>query len=418
MKTRLIGILVLTIALAGGALAQTRVSRGEGGERPQSIRAGQVIVRLAPGTRVGQLKGTQGARIVDQIAGTDYYLLELPDGANVHERVRRLYNEPEIVEATPNYTYSTAEVLQTSQAFIDQTSQAFIDQTSQAFIDAGVPVSFTRQKLVSNLHLVEAQVFSRGSGIKVAIVDTGIDTDHPLFRGKIEYPVYDFVDNDGDPSEERGAGYGHGTFIAGLIALTAPRATLMPLRAFSGDGSGTSFSIARAIRFAADNGADVINMSFGLLEEDSLVKDAVSYAYRRAYLVAAAGNDDQNFIHFPASTGSQTLAVTSTDANDLKASFANYNNGVDVSAPGVDVYSAYPEGRWAFWSGTSFSTGLVSGEAALLLSLRPDTSNSDLDRVILNAGDNIDRINQRYSGKLGKVRIDFRDAIFTLFDRD
>ncbi|MEP7270935.1 MAG: S8 family serine peptidase, partial [Acidobacteriota bacterium] len=100
-----------------------------------------------------------------------------------------------------------------------------------------------------------------------------------------------------------------------------------------------------------------------------------------------------------------------TGANDLKAPFANFHYGIDVSAPGVDVYSAYPDGRWAYWSGTSFSTGLVSGEAALLLSLRPESTRAELDRVISYSGLNLDRLNLKYLGKLGRVRVDFEDAV-------
>jgi subtilisin family serine protease len=403
--------------VAGCAFAQVAIGR-DGGTRQDNSRPGQVIVKLAPGARIGQLKGSAGARIVEQIPGTDYYLLELPFGASVTDRVRILRNEPEVSEATPNYSYQAAEVLQTSQAFIDQTSQAFIDQTSQAFIDqtsqafidAQVPVKFVRQTFVSNLHLNDAHFLTLGNGVKIAVIDTGLDFNHRLFRGRIEYPVFDFVDNDINPSEEPGAGYGHGTFVAGLAVLSAPNATIMPIRAFGGDGIGTSFSIAKAIRFAADNGARVINMSFGLLEEDTLVNDAINYAMTKAYLVAAAGNDDQNFVHFPASATGRTFSVTSTGPGDLKASFANYNTAIDGAAPGVDLYSAYPDGRWATWSGTSFSTALVSGEAALLLSLRPDASRSDLEKALKQGGENINGVNPNYAGKLGR-RIDFRGGL-------
>lgn len=417
MMKRLIGILVLLTTIASCAFAQVAIGR-DGGGRQEAIRSGQVIVKLAPGARIGQLKGSAGARIVEQIPGTDYYLLEFPFGASVSERVRVLRDEPEVAEATPNYSYQTAEVLQTSQAFIDQTSQAFIDQTSQAFIDqtsqafidAQVPVKFVTQTFVSNLHLNDAHYLTRGNGVKIAIIDTGLDFNHKLFRGRIEYPVFDFVDNDINPSEEPGAGYGHGTFVAGLAVLGAPNATIMPIRAFSGDGIGTSFSIAKAIRFAADNGARVINMSFGLLEQDALVNDAISYALSKSYLVAAAGNDDQNFVHFPASATDLTFSVTSTGAGDLKAPFANYNTEIDASAPGVELYSAYPDGRWAIWSGTSFSTALVSGEVALLLSIKPDASRSELDRAIKQGGENINGVNPSYAGKLGR-RIDFRGGL-------
>ncbi len=435
MKRRIIGILTVIAFLATTAAAQTsqRTTREDVGR--ERHRSDQVIVRLSPGARISQLNDRQGTRTLEQIAGTDYYVLELPAGSGrFTDRLRELADEPGLLEATPNFTYSAPELLQTSQAFIDQTSQAFIDQTSQAFIDQTsqafidqtsqafidwkAPASFSGQKAVADLHLSEAHLFARGAGVKVAVIDTGLDFHHPLFRQRVQYPVYDFVDDDGHPAEVApGAGYGHGTFIAGLIVLTAPQATLMPLRAFASDGSGTSVSIAKAIRFAADNGADVINMSFGMLEDDTLVKNALVYALsKKAYLVAAAGNDNENEIHFPASSNLLTLGVTAIGAGDIKAPFANYHRSIDVSAPGVDVYSAYPGGRFAWWSGTSFSTGLVSGEAALLKSLSPDASKWEIDLLIALSGVNIDKLNPKYAGKLGRVRIDFDSAIQRLLD--
>jgi subtilisin family serine protease len=273
-------------------------------------------------------------------------------------------------------------------------------------------VSYTGQPAVSTLHLNEAQSYTQGEGVKVAVIDTGVDLQHPLFAGRIAWPVYDFVDGDEDPTDVGpGVGYGHGTFVAGLIVLAAPRATIMPLRAFGTDGYGTSFNIAKAIRFAADNGARVINMSFGMSEEDSLVKDAIVYAGQKSYMVAAAGNDNGNFIHFPASLGARTLSVTSTAKDDVKAPFSNFASEMNVSAPGVSVYSAYPGKAWAYWSGTSFSTALVSGEAALLIALKPESSRTDLNTDITWSGTNIDTLNPDYAKQLGKVRVDYQAAI-------
>src|SRR4030095_13991928 len=107
-----------------------------------------------------------------------------------------------------------------------------------------------------------------------------------LFAGRLAYPMQDFIDNDGLPQDELGGiGTGHGTFVSGLITLTAPQARIMPLRAFGTDRSGTSFDIASAIHFAADNGARVINMSFGFAEEDLVIQEALSYALPSAYMV-------------------------------------------------------------------------------------------------------------------------------------
>jgi thermitase len=224
------------------------------------------------------------------------------------------------------------------------------------------------------------------------------------------------VDDDGNPSDEQdGAASGHGTFVAGLIALTAPDAKIMPLRAFSSDGRGTSFDIARAIRFATDEGVDVINMSFGMLEDDKLIKDALKYARPRVYLVASAGNDNLNTIQFPADMGNFTLSVTSTTTDDTKATYANYNSRMEAAAPGVSLYSAYPGERWAWWSGTSFSTALVTGEAALLLSLNPSLKSENLNRIIILSGIDIDSLNPQYKNKLGR-RIDYRAAIKMLLN--
>src|SRR5262249_45583418 len=196
----------------------------------------------------------------------------------------------------------------------------------------------------------------------------------------------------------------------GLIRLTAPNAMIMPLRAFGPDGSGTSFNIAQAIRYARDHGAKVINMSFGRDESDALIQCALNDVYQSVYMVAAGGNDNLNALHFPASSSDRTLAVVSTTSADVKAAFSNYNAAVRASAPGKDLYSAFPANRWAWWSGTSFSTALVTGEATLLLAINPRASRTLLNQTISGSGLNINPLNPSYAGKLGR-RIDFRAAV-------
>jgi subtilisin family serine protease len=352
---------------------------------------------------INRINARHGTFVKERITGTNIYLLGLPPGADLVRVLSQMRSNADLLFAEPNYDLQLPEVRQTSHAFIDQTSHAFIDGQS--------PVSFYGQQPLANLNLDEAHNFSRGLGVKVAVIDTGLDFTHSLFGSRIGLPVYDFVDNDGMPNDEpNGTGSGHGTFIAGLIRLTAPDAMIMPLRAFGPDGRGTSFNIAKAIRYAADNGANVINMSFGLLEQDKMIRSALDYAYSRAYMVASVGNESQEIIHFPADVISRTLSVTSTTANDIKAPFANYHNDIYASAPGVLLYSAYPGGRWAWWSGTSFSTALVTGESAILLGLNPSLNFGDLSRIITNSGVNIDPLNPAYKRKLGR-RIDYLAAV-------
>ncbi len=369
---------------------------------PDSYRAGEVVVGMVAGGDVQALVARHDMTIKDRIPGTDQWLLATP--RTVEETLTRLATETSVLFAGPNNNFRHAEIRQRSQAFIDQRSQAFIDGQS--------PVDFYGQPSLPRLHLAEAHQISMGSGVRVAVIDTGIDFAHPAFAGRILSPYYDFLDNDPDPQEMLGgAGSGHGTFVAGLVALAAPGAMIMPLRAFGPDGSGNTFDIARAIRYAADNGAQIINMSFGLLGRDAMIEDALSYAYERVYMVAAAGNDNQYAIHFPGARSSKTLSVTSTDHLDLRAPFSNYHRDIHVSAPGVDLFSAYPGKRWARWSGTSFSTALVTGEAALVLRLNPSLGRKDLNEILTNAGVNIDGLNPGFARTLGEVRIDFLSAV-------
>jgi subtilisin family serine protease len=365
---------------------------------------GELNVCVKSGKDINRINARYGTIVKGHIAGTRDYLLGLPPGADEEDCLRRMEKDGDLEFADRNYNFRLPETRQVSQAFIDQVSQAFIDGQS--------PPRFYGQSSLRKLNLADAHQFSRGTGVRVAVLDTGLDFSHPLFAGRIAGPVYDFVDNDLSPDDEpNGSGFGHGTFVAGLVVLAAPDVTILPLRVFDRDGRGTSYNIARAIRFATDHGARVINMSFGLVKNDKLIQGAMNRAYGRAHFVASAGNEDRDSVQFPAQVTTRTISVTATTENDLKAPFANFNKNVDVSSPGVQLYSAYPGHRWAWWSGTSFSTALVSGEAALLFALKPRLTNSDAKNIIKDSGVRIDSVNvQAHRNKLGR-RVDFRAAI-------
>jgi subtilisin family serine protease len=363
----------------------------------------EVVVRLKPGVNISEINARYGTTVLEKIPEIEGYRLGWAGGSDTTQVVDEMAGDSNLFFATPNYFYRSPELLQQSVAFVDSTNPPYVSGQS--------PSPFYFQPQVLNLHLEEAQSYTLGGGVTVAVIDTGIDLNNPLFAGRITTNGFDFVDNDVVPNEEPdGPGYGHGTFISGLIRLVAPNAMIMPLRAFGQDGSATSFNIARAIRYAKAHGAKVINMSFGLQGTDASIRDAMNDVSQIVYMVASAGNDNQDSLHFPASGTSRTLAVAGTAAGDKKATFSNYSYGVRASAPSVNLYSAYPNNRWAYWSGTSFSTALVTGEAALLLSLRPGASRTLLNRTITDSGININELNPSYAGKLGR-RIDYRAAV-------
>ncbi len=392
--TLVLSLMLAAIQTAAPSSAAQRITRS-------GFRQKEIVIRLNPGVDISSITSRIGAAALEKINGDEIYRIGWSDAKDVQQVLAGLKEDKSIAVAGPNYVFQMPEVLQSSSAFVDQSSSAFVDGQS--------PVSFFSQPQVLNLGIKQAQAYTLGGGVRVAVIDTGIDASHPLFAGRI-LPGYDFVSLDSVPNDEPGGiAYGHGTFVAGLVTLSAPNAMILPLRAFGPDGQGTSFNIAKAIRYAYANGARVINMSFGLLAQDPLIQNVIMTAPASTYMVASAGNSNLNALNSPADMVSHTTAVASTTAADLKESFSNFHANVRVSAPGT-LYSAYPANRWATWSGTSFSAGLVSGEAALLLAINPSASRAQLNTVIQNSGVNLNTLNPGYAGMLGR-RINFLAAV-------
>lgn len=256
-----------------------------------------------------------------------------------------------------------------------------------------------------------------GKGTVVAVIDTGVDYTHKDLADNIwvnegEIPGngidddgngyvddvhgVDFVEGDSDPMDE----HGHGTHVAGIIAMTpgngggvgvAYGAKIMCVRAGQANGSFASSDIAKAIKYAADNGADVINMSFGGTGRSYLVESALQDAFPSCVLVAAAGNDglptndaiNAGYFNtediYPAGY-KYVLGVMATDNNQSLAYFSNWDFAegsgceYEMAAPGVNIYSTLPGNRYACWSGTSMATPNVAAAAAILRSKYTDKS--------------------------------------------
>jgi hypothetical protein len=204
--------------------------------------------------------------------------------------------------------------------------------------------------------------------------------------------------------------FGHGTMVSGLIHTLAPSSRILPLKVFDANGFGNSFRIAQAIVYATNQGASVINMSFGLATRSRLVDDAVDYAWRRGVvLVASVGNTNSRVDKIYPAGDHQVIGVAATDLQDQKAIFSCYGPAADVSAPGQGLVSPYPAGLYAVWSGTSASAALVSGEAALLLSqpdLKKDLKAKDVVKLI---GERVDHLHGKWD--IGRGRINLTSAL-------
>ena len=265
----------------------------------------------------------------------------------------------DFVIGTPQISLSGSSLDQSTASFLDQSTASFLDQSTASFLDQST-ASFLDQSTASFLDQSTASF---------------LDMSNPA--------------------------HGHGTMVAGILAAVAPGAMIMPLRVFDDKGQADQFTIAKAIRWAADNGANVINMSFGTLEKTKILQDAINYANRKGVvLIASAGNDSTDDPQYPAGFD-RVVSVAATDLRDIKASFSNYGDRVAATAPGVNIITAYPGGYYAVVSGTSFSAPIVAAEAALLLDF--SRSGNIEDRIRKGTI----KIDQRNPGwKLGDGRVD------------
>jgi thermitase len=216
-------------------------------------------------------------------------------------------------------------------------------------------------------------------------VDTGAAVGHVDLRQKVA-EARDIVNDDGTVRDLSG----HGTHVAGIVAARTdnrkgvaggcPNCKLLVAKVFDGKNTGTVARFAEGIRWSADHGAEVINLSFVHPLPSTVEKNAIDYARNKgAVVVAAAGNKDTNDPTYPAAYLDSVIAVAATQRDDRRASFSNYGNWVDVAAPGVKILSTIPRG-YASWSGTSMATPHVSALAGLLASQGRSRENIE-DRI-------------------------------------
>jgi subtilisin family serine protease len=269
------------------------------------------------------------------------------------------------------------------------------------------------------------------------VVDTGLDLTHPDLVGSLWVNVgevagngldddgngcvddvhgCDFVDGDGLPAD----GHGHGTHVAGIVGADTNNGIgvagmgwgvrVMPVRVLDDAGSGGIWSVSEGIRYAADNGARVINLSLGGYGGAQDLQNAVSYAQGRgALVVAAAGNDNLPMPFYPA-VYDGVVGVAATDDADQKAGFSNYGSHVDVAAPGVDIHSTLLQpAAYGEKSGTSMATPMVSGLAALIWTRYPSVTASQVAAAIQDSA--VDLGSAGWDAYFGWGRIHAADAL-------
>ncbi len=270
----------------------------------------------------------------------------------------------------------------------EDTDISSFEQEIQAKVETDIPIKMFADSIDWGVTRIGAdKVWSQGTGtgVKIGIVDTGVQLNHPDLVNNI-VAGYDFVNNDTDASDDNG----HGTHVAGLASASfnevgvvgvSHSSKIIPIKVLNAQGYGYLSDVAKGVYFATDNGAKVINLSLGSSTDSLILKDAINYAANKGVLViAAAGNDSGSPCSYPAAY-SNAVCVVATDSRNLLASFSNI--GGELAAPGVYNYSTYLGSTYRYLSGTSMATPHVSGAAALLFSICTTCSASDI-RTLMN----------------------------------
>ncbi len=364
---RLTGLAVAVMFLSCMA---TPAHRAAASNEPDTYVAHEVIVRLIP-PLFGQsdpiihaLAARFGLRVLDQLDALPIYRLSIINSFLTPPALAGLLRAlPNVLYAEPNY--------------IGQVPESQRQRSGWAIGDDDG--TYHAQWAPQMLRLPEAHTVSTGAGVIVAVLDTGVDRNHPALAGRL-VQGFDFVDLDADPSEEgvygQDSAYGHGTHVAGLIALAAPDASIMPLRILKPDGTGTSWLLAQAIRYAVANNAGVVNMSYSVSKRSLLIDnilDLVTSLAAGPVMVAAAGNNGPSTaMEYPAAKHKPgLLAVAASTQDDRLAAFSTRGQWVDLAAPGENILSCVPISSYASWSGTSMAAPLVAGTAALVRAKYP-----------------------------------------------
>jgi subtilisin family serine protease len=381
---------------------------------PPPYQGGEIVVKLRDAADLPALAAAYNLdpTPLDQFGSRPIFLLRIADGSDPASKANQLRpasgsgGDERVEYAEPNFTAETPETR----------------RGRGSWVIGGDDRTYAAQWAPATMRLAEAHTITRGAGVIVAVLDTGVTLDHPALQGRL-MAGYDFVDMDADPSEvgdPSNPGYGHGTHVAGLIALTAPEAKIMPVRVLDKNGRGNIWVLAEGLLFAAEYGPDgqpgsgdeaqVLNLSFGTLRETRLLADLAArlacgeddddddesgdddddercQSTGGVVVIAAAGNGGDTTPQYPAAEDAPgMLALGASTPSDTQAAFSTYGSWVRLVAPGETIVSSVPGGQYGSWSGTSMAAPFAAGTAALLRAAEPGLNANAVTERLVNRG--------------------------------
>lgn len=278
------------------------------------------------------------------------------------------------------------------------------------------------QWFLSKIKTFEAWDVNPGSAtVVVAVVDNAIQTNHSDLQANI-LPGKDLGNNDNNPNPPN-VNFSHGTHVAGIVGAVSNnnlgiasasnnRVKILPVKVTpdEADPRGIYYGY-EGILWAADNGADIISLSWGGLGFSQVEQEVIDYAHNKGIIVvAAAGNEETSVETYPAAYR-HVISVASLDNDDRRSSFSNYGTWVDIAAPGRGILSTIPFSSYATFNGTSMATPLVSSALGYIWSCFPSLTPAQLESVLLHTADNLDAVNPNYKGLLGAGRVNLLKAI-------
>ena len=390
----IMGFGAITFALPGNAAASQ-----------SSHIAGQIMVKFRDRAGAAGVLRQHGLSEGAGIGSTGAQLIKVPAGKEL-QLIEALSRNPAVEYAEPDevVTAATDDQYFRQQYALQNVGQSLTNTAGTLLAADGTPDA--------DVDAVEAWGVTKGGSTKVAILDTGVANVHDDIAPQVVgYANFVTADTKEDPKANPEDKYGHGTHVAGIVAAKAnnqigvagvcPECSILDVKVLNDSGSGSSSVIANGISWAADNGAQVINMSLGQRVSSRTLEAAVNYAWNKGVvIVAAAGNAGTQAKIYPGAYPN-VIAVAATDNKDNKASFSTYGRWVDVAAPGVNVYSTFPNhpfvlgtqnGRsqgYDVASGTSMASPIVAAVAALVWRTPAVTDNASVRARIESTADPI-----------------------------